>query len=158
MQRKRPEFTKNLLVGETVYLRFGYEARGKYSRLLAYVFRAPDGLFANLEIVRQGYGTAYLKYPFKYRELFSYYESRARDSKKGLWGVASSTSTSDAAPEISSEPKETTARDADPGITVYITKSGEKYHTESCQWGNISLSLSEAREHYSPCRHCNPPK
>ena len=57
-------FTKNLLLGEDVYLRFGNEDRGKYNRILAYVFRAPDGLFVNLEIVRQGYGKAYVKYPF----------------------------------------------------------------------------------------------
>jgi len=63
-------FTKNLLRGEQVYLRFGNEERGKYGRLLAYVFRAPDGLFVNLEIVRQVYGHAYVKYPFKHTELF----------------------------------------------------------------------------------------
>ena len=71
-------FTKNLLIGESVYLRFGNEARGKYNRLLAYVFRAPDGLFVNLEIVRQGYGYAYVKYPFEHMELFRHYGSRAR--------------------------------------------------------------------------------
>lgn len=47
-------FTKNLLIGESVYLRFGNEPRYKYNRLLAYVIRSPDGLFENLEIVRQG--------------------------------------------------------------------------------------------------------
>ena len=70
-------FTKNLLRGEQVYLRFGNEERGKYSRLLAYVFRAPDGLFVNLEIVRQGYGHAYVKYPFKHMDLFRQCQNRA---------------------------------------------------------------------------------
>ena len=50
-------------ITESVYLRFGNEERGKYGRLLAYVYRAPDGLFVNLEIVRQGYGHAYTKFP-----------------------------------------------------------------------------------------------
>ena len=151
-------FTTNLLVGETVYLRFGNEARGKYDRLLAYVFRAPDGLFVNLEIVRQGYGNAYIKYPFKHMELFRHYEARARDSRKGLWGVASLASTSDVRSETISEPKETPTSDAGHDITVYVTKSGAKYHTEGCRWGNIPLSLSRARDRYSPCGSCNPPQ
>lgn len=80
-------FTKNLLLGESVYLRFGNEPRDRYNRLLAYVFRAPDGLFVNLEIIRQGYGHAYVKYPFEHMELFRHYERRARESGKGLWAA-----------------------------------------------------------------------
>ena len=130
-------FTKNLLIGEEVYLRFGNEERGKYDRLLAYVFRSPDGLFVNLEIVRQGYGHAYVKYPFEYMELFRQYESKARRFGKGLWSLSPP------------EPPEGE-------ITVYVTKSGKKYHRESCLWGNIAMTLSEARERYSPCARCTP--
>jgi micrococcal nuclease len=129
-------FTKNLLIGEEVYLRLGNEERGKYDRLLAYVYRAPDGLFVNLEIVRQGYGKAYVKYPFEHMALFQHYESRARSSGKGLWSGSSPV-------------------DED---TVYVTKSGTKYHRESCRWGNIAMPLSEARERYSPCARCAPPE
>ena len=71
-------FTKNPLIGESVYLRFGNETRDKYNRLLAYVFRSPDGLFVNLEIVRQGYGHAYVKYPFEHMELFRDYDAAFR--------------------------------------------------------------------------------
>jgi len=58
-------FSKNLLKGEHVYLDFegAVGTYDKYQRLLAYVFRAPDGLFVNLEIVRQGYGSAYTALP-----------------------------------------------------------------------------------------------
>jgi endonuclease YncB( thermonuclease family) len=35
-----------------------------YGRLLAYVFRQTDNLLVNKEIIRQGYGHAYTKYPF----------------------------------------------------------------------------------------------
>ena len=77
-------FTKNLLIGESVYLRFDNEERDKYNRLLAYVYRAPDGLFVNLEIVRQGYGSAYTKYPFKHQDIFRNYEKRAKEVGKGL--------------------------------------------------------------------------
>ena len=134
-------FTKNLLIGEEVYLRFGNEERGKYDRLLAYVYRAPDGLFVNLEIVRQGYGKAYVKYPFEHMALFQHYESRARSSGKGLWSGL---------PPVDKDPV-----DKD---TVYVTKSGTKYHRKSCRWGNIAMPLSEARERYSPCARCVPPE
>ena len=143
-------FTKNLLIGEAVYLRFGNEARDKYNRLLAYVFRAPDGLFVNLEIVRQGYGHAYVKYPFEHMELFGHYESRARRVGKGLWSKASPKGVQTSEIESST--------DVDAEMTVYVTKSGSKYHRESCQWGNISMSLSDARSRYSPCVRCNPPR
>ena len=49
-------FLTNLLKGESVYLRYDQTKLDKYGRLLAYLYRAPDGLFVNLEIVRQGYG------------------------------------------------------------------------------------------------------
>ena len=68
-----------------LYLRFDREMRDKYGRLLAYLYRAPDGLFVNLEIVRQGYGQAYTRYPFKHMELFRHYEHRAQEARKGLW-------------------------------------------------------------------------
>ena len=155
-------FTKNLLIGESVYLRFGNEARGKYNRLLAYVFRAPDGVFVNLEIVRQGYGHAYVKYPFEHMELFRHYESRARRSGKGLWSGTAPESVPKAMPAAKgvTKPKPETGSkaDVDGETTVYVTKTGSKYHTESCRWGNIAMSLSEARERYSPCAQCAPPE
>ena len=36
--------------------------------------------------------------------------------------------------------------DVDNDMAVYVTRSGSKYHRESCRWGNIEMSLSEARE------------
>lgn len=141
-------FTTNLLTGESVYLRFGDEPRDKYNRLLAYAFRSPDGLFVNLEIVRQGYGHAYTKYPFQHMDLFRHYEARARQVGKGLWGLSS-------AAVSQSETKQETGLAED--VTVYVTRSGSKYHTASCKWGNIPMSLSDARKGYTPCGRCNPP-
>ena len=39
-------------------------SRDRYGRLLAYVFPESDNLLANKEIIRQGYGHAYVKCPF----------------------------------------------------------------------------------------------
>lgn len=87
--REAAEFTRNLLIGESVYLRFWNEARDEDNRLLAYVFRAPDGLFVNLELLRQGYGQAY-KIPHEHAEWFRQWEDWARHCGKGLWGGTAS--------------------------------------------------------------------
>ena len=78
-------FLKNMLKGESVYLRFGEEKRGKYGSLLAYIYRAPDAIFVNLEIVRQGYGRSYRQFPHKHLQIFNNYEKIAREVGKGLW-------------------------------------------------------------------------
>lgn len=43
--------------------------------------------------------------------------------------------------------------------TVYVTKTGSKYHRSSCRYlkkSKIPISLSEAKKSYSPCSVCNP--
>ena len=44
--------------------------------------------------------------------------------------------------------------------TVYITKSGSKYHTSSCSYlskSKTSIDLSEAKEKgFTPCSRCKP--
>ncbi len=85
--REASRFTENLLKGESVCVEYepGPSKLDKYGRLLAYLYRVPDGLFVNLEIVRQGYGHAYTEYPFEHMETFRDYERRAREAGKGLW-------------------------------------------------------------------------
>jgi micrococcal nuclease len=49
-------YTASLVpVGTKVRLERDAEARDKYGRLLAYVYRARDGLFVNLEVIRHGF-------------------------------------------------------------------------------------------------------
>lgn len=78
-------FVQNLLQGESVYLRFGVERTDIYGRMLAYLYRAPDGLFVNLEIVRQGYGKLETRFAFDHYDLFQTYNKRAQFAEKGLW-------------------------------------------------------------------------
>ena len=78
----------------------------KSGRLLAYLYRAPDGLFVNLEIVRQGYGHAYTFFPFKHMELFRHYGNRARTAEKGLYGdPKASVASQSEAPAVVVEPR-----------------------------------------------------
>jgi micrococcal nuclease len=136
--KEASQFTTSLLTGRSVYLEYKPDERtDRYGRTLAYVYRAPDGLFVNLEIIRQGYGHVYTKYPFEHMELFRHYERIARENRKGLWGGA--------AP--AKDPKSTTGGTApakDPkDITVYVTRTGKKYHREGVTpWRRARFRLS----------------
>lgn len=77
-------FTKSMVEGKKVRLEYDFQKRDKYNRLLAYVY-LKDGTFLNAEIIKQGYGFAYVRYPFKYLDDFRAYEKKARRNKSGLW-------------------------------------------------------------------------
>ena len=82
--KEASNFTKKMVEGKKVRLEYDWQKRDKYGRLLAYVY-LEDGTFLNAEIIKQGYGFAYTKYPFKYLEEFRQYEREARSNSKGLW-------------------------------------------------------------------------
>ena len=77
-------FTKQMIDGKQARFEFERPKRDRYGRLLAYVYLL-DGTFLNAEIIKQGYGFAYTKFPFKYMEEFRRYEREAREKRKGLW-------------------------------------------------------------------------
>jgi len=83
--KEAKEFTKSLVEGKDVRLKYDWQRKDKYGRALAYIY-LKDGTFLNIEIIKQGYGFAYTKFPFKYMEDFRRYEREARENKKGLWG------------------------------------------------------------------------
>jgi micrococcal nuclease len=164
--KEASRFTTNLLRGEQVYL-LADEQQGdkdRYGRALRYVYRAPDGLFVNAEIIRQGYGHAYTVYPFKYMEEFRQLEDFARRAQKGLWvpagaGDIRSTTEPVAPPSATVE----TPRSSDSNqVTVYVTRTGRKYHRAGCRYLSkscIPMTLEEARSRgYSPCSVCDPPR
>ncbi|MFH1188058.1 MAG: thermonuclease family protein [bacterium] len=78
---------EELLAGQMVELEKDemQDERDKYGRLLRYVKRK-DGLFYNLEIIKQGYGYEYTyNIPYKYQKEFKEAENYARTNKLGLW-------------------------------------------------------------------------
>ena len=151
--KEASNFVKNLLQGESVYLRFDTDRTDNFGRLLAYLYRAPDGLFVNLEIVRQGYGHVSTQFPFKHIELFRYYGNRARIAGKGLYG----------SPQPNLKAGDTSAAvESESAGEVYVTRTGKKYHREGClslSRSKIPISLEEAKErNFGPCGRCNPPR
>lgn len=79
-------FTKDLIGANRVRLELDPQNsnRDRYSRLLRYVY-LPDGRLVNAEIIKQGYGFAYVIFPFSKMEEFKTYQKEAQAAGKGLW-------------------------------------------------------------------------
>lgn len=89
---------KSLVEGKQVRLEADTSQgdRGKYGRLLRYVF-LPDGTFVNDLMIRQGYAYEYTyRIPYQYQSQFKQAEQEARAKKRGLWddGVCEDTNSS----------------------------------------------------------------
>ena len=82
--KEASKFTKDMVEGKNVRLEYDWQRKDRYGRTLAYVYLL-DGIFVNAEIIKQGFGFAYTKYPFKYMDEFKDYEKNARKAGKGLW-------------------------------------------------------------------------
>ena len=83
--KEATDFTQRLVAGKRVRLAYDQQHQDKYGRTLAYVY-LEDGTFVNAEIIKQGYGFAYTRFPFKDLEQFLQLEREAREAKRGLWG------------------------------------------------------------------------
>jgi len=144
---------------------YGDERTDKYGRLLCYVW-VDDTLLVNLEIVKQGYGMAYLRFPHKLERQFLDAELTARHAAIGMWASPRSREIiQDVNPKSSSEWEEyqqMLKQDSLKAVTVYITKSGSKYHRTGCRYlskSMIPISLKDAKERgYTPCKVCKPPR
>lgn len=118
-------FTRNLVEGKRVLMEtdpvnahLGH--KDKYGRTIAYVW-TEQGIFVNAEIVEQGYGHAYTRYPFRYLNEFRALESRARGQGAGLWG---SSGKSTNLPRSSNGPVKS-SREFNDGTPVDYTANGK---------------------------------
>jgi micrococcal nuclease len=139
-------FMENLLKGESVYIADDPNQK--------YIYRAPDGLFVNVEIIRQGYGQVDDAAPFKYSTEFSRLQEFAKERKKGIWDTINIPQPSQIMPAMPTPSKEN-------DITVYVTKTGKKYHLDTCSYlskSSTPIKLQDAKTRgYGPCGKCNPP-
>ncbi|MBN1225342.1 MAG: thermonuclease family protein [Candidatus Aminicenantes bacterium] len=79
-------FCFHRLYRKTVQLTYDWEREDKYGRLLAYVWLGKKLLFNEL-ILREGFASAFLKFPFeeKFRKRFVEAERAAREQESGFW-------------------------------------------------------------------------
>ena len=84
--KRASAFNERLVGGERVKLVYDAERRDRFGRLLAYVYRARDGLFVNAELVRRGYATVATFPPnVRHEREFRRLARKARMSGRGLW-------------------------------------------------------------------------
>jgi micrococcal nuclease len=84
--REASDYTMKNLLDRDVYLAFDWDLRDRYGRLLAYVY-TNYGDFFNAVLIKEGYGHAYLQYPFQFIEEFIVLEQKARQEIRGLWAI-----------------------------------------------------------------------
>ncbi|MBL8880044.1 MAG: thermonuclease family protein [Phycisphaerales bacterium] len=159
------DFAANLLLRESVYLdtESGWPEKDASGRVWAYLYRAPDGLLVNLELVRRGYARISAAQPYQFDDAMRFYQARARTARKGIW--AKGADGTDEAPGSKSGGKTPTSRPtvekpqksgegrheggqnsdaksggqsranptSDGAVMVWITKTGKKYHREECE-------------------------
>lgn len=87
--REASQFLQQLAEGQAVRIEYDRATRDRYGRLLAYLY-LPDGRCINAEVIRQGFGFAYIKYPFRDMDQYRALEREAREAGRGLWYVAPS--------------------------------------------------------------------
>ncbi|GHV84282.1 hypothetical protein AGMMS50212_16220 [Spirochaetia bacterium] len=82
--KEASDWTKKALLGKDVYVALDWDTRDKYDRLLVYIY-TKDGKCHNAELIKQGYGHAYTRFPFQFLEEFRAIEKDAKEKKRGLW-------------------------------------------------------------------------
>lgn len=85
--KEASDYLKNLLTNKTVKLEADpiNQNRDRYQRLLRYVYTQNNQL-VNKQIIAQGYGFAYLSFPFTKSEEFRLTQIKARQNGVGVWG------------------------------------------------------------------------
>jgi hypothetical protein len=62
----------------------------------------------------------------------------------------------------SEKPEPTYAASNSDSVTVYVTRTGSKYHRDGCRYlskSQFAISLEDAKDQgYEPCSKCNPPE
>lgn len=84
--KEASDFTKQQLKNQTVRLEADptNQNRDRYNRLLRYVY-LPDGSLYQATLIRQGYGFAYVSFPFTKKDAFSELQDTAQKQRLGLW-------------------------------------------------------------------------
>ena len=92
--KEASENAKKILTGQKIKIEAdtSQDDRDKYGRLLRYIWRS-DGLFYNLEAIKQGYAFEYTYIvPYKYQSEFKAEQKFAKENKIGLWADRACTS------------------------------------------------------------------
>ena len=140
--REASNFAKKVLTGREVKLSYDWNKRDIYDRLLAYVWipveyddSTKHALF-NLLAIINGYGHAYLDFPFneEYMNIFKEAQEYARENSLGLWAGGTVTEEESQASQPQSQGK------ADVRIS-YIMYDENPEYIEIKNYGTASVNL-----------------
>jgi len=169
MGKVASDYTKSRLKGKYIDLEFEGPMRGKYGRLLAYVF--VDGENYNIELVRQGLSPYYTKYGLseKYDWGFREAERYARDHNLNIWGDPALTKRY---LRLKSKWGQYRSQERSPPATIqtkewkYVASRKTKvFHHPGCTWAQkispqslIGFNSREEaiRNRRRPCKSCRP--
>jgi len=138
MGKVASDYAKKRLSDKSVDLEFEGNLRGKYGRLLAYVF--VDGQNFNIELVKHGLSPYYTKYGLseKYDQEFREAEKYARDHKLNIWG---DTELSKKYLRLKSKWGQHSSRIESSAATIqnkdwkYVaSKKSQVFHIPTCKW------------------------
>ena len=151
-----------------------WEKRDRYGRVLGKVL--VGGSDACLAQVRAGMAWHYKYYENEQspgdRRLYAEAEREAREAGRGLWFDPNPIPPWDfrrgrRGAEAESPPSESGGRwgqEPEPdaqSLTVYVTRTGHKYHRDGCRYlrhSRFPMALGEARKRYGACSVCRPPR
>lgn len=164
-------FIKSLAQGEQVRVSWTDEgqpdARGRRSGV---VYREPDGMCLNLELVRAGLAEAKTGSLGELDATIEAYAARAKSLGRGwVGGEEPMTDLARAATPKAGDEEPIEAHEHQTGPAnaseaeaqkLFVTRSGSKYHRASCRFvtdSAIEITLEEASGRYDPCLVCHPP-
>ena len=120
-----------------------------------------EGSWINEELVRAGLAWHYTQYSSD--EGLARAELAAREAGAGLWSVAAPVPPWDyrrgARGSAGGSSKPERGEPLTPDSTVFVTRTGKKYHLDGCRGlsrSRIPITLAEARLKYGPCGSCRP--
>jgi endonuclease YncB( thermonuclease family) len=151
--------------------RIEWREHDRYGRTVGQVF--VDSKWVNREMVKDGWAWHYREYSKS--EVLADAESDARTARVGLWVDKDPIPPWEFRRPVASEPPAAPPAQRPQGLlsppvepdtpeqkeeTVYVTKTGAKYHQAGCRHlkSSIPMSLSEAAKRYGPCSVCHPPE
>ncbi len=159
------KFLEGILSGESVFIEFASSQakEDRFGRFGAYIYRAPEALPINLEVVRQGVAALDKRFRLRYRAVYERYAALAKKAGKGIWARRRANTpprAKDDEPDDQSRAAKA-PRASDEKVQLYMTKYGKRYHRASCESlteTQKKVTLAEAENAgRTPCQICKPP-
>jgi len=160
MGREASAANRRLVEGRRVRLEYDVERKDRYGRTLAYVW--VGHVMVNERLVRAGYAKVSTYPPnVKHTDRFLRAQRKAKEAGRGLWGDGATPAND---PILAVDDGQLNVEDdstpPSSGRTVYITRTGERFHRGGCRYlrrSRIPCVLKDAiARGLAPCRVCRP--